>query len=61
MTRASHSTKLNEVANARNWKELVRLCEEYELDVGSRFQVVPAEQLPLYTVHLCAYLIVNDL
>ena len=51
---------LSECANQKNWAQLIDICEKYELEVMSR-GVLCDETTPLYAVHLCTYLIADDL
>lgn len=58
---AAHHEALSKAANNGDWHSVVNHCEQFELEcISNRMEVSP-ESGPLYSVHLCAYLIVNDL
>lgn len=61
MAKAAHCEDLTNAANKGDWTSVIRHCEEFELECISSRMAVSPESGPLYSVHLCAYLIVNDL
>jgi len=61
MLREELCCALESAANAGDWRAVVRHCEIFEMECIAARMDIPRESGPLYAVHLCAYLIVNDL
>lgn len=52
---------LNAAANQGEWLLVVKLCEKYEIECISKGIALNPSNVPLYSVHLLAYLILGDL
>ncbi|PRP81647.1 COP9 signalosome complex subunit 8 [Planoprotostelium fungivorum] len=57
-TKVSKVDHVKELIAGKNWKGLVTFCELHELDVACGQSVT---ETPFYTIHLFAYLLINDL